>query len=90
MKRESCILRKTILGMFVLFAVGIGHAQYESQLLKVKTPFTFNVGTQTFPAGQYSLRPPLQNTLMRPFLAAFFSRIPGSSSYSLNSVGDGK
>jgi hypothetical protein len=63
MKRESCILRKMILGMFVLFAVGMGHAQYESQVLKVKIPFTFNVGTQTFPAGQYSLRPLLQNTI---------------------------
>lgn len=63
MKRQSCILHKTILGMFLLFAVGMGHAQYESQVLKVKIPFTFNVGTQTFPAGQYSLRPLLQNTI---------------------------
>lgn len=64
MKNMSCILQQLVLGMIVLFTVGVGHAQYESQVvLKVRIPFAFNVGTQTFPAGQYSLRPLLQNTI---------------------------
>lgn len=63
MKRQSYILHKTVLGMFLVFALGMAHAQYESQVLKVKIPFNFNVGTQTFSAGEYSLRPLLQNTI---------------------------
>ena len=63
MKSQGYILHKMILGMLLVLAVGRGHAQYENQVLKVTIPFTFNVGTQTFPAGQYSLRPLLQNTI---------------------------
>jgi hypothetical protein len=63
MKNMSCILHQIVLGMLVLLAVGVGQAQNESPVLKVRIPFTFNVGKQTFPAGQYSLRPLLQNTI---------------------------
>ena len=63
MKNMSYILHQIVLGMLVLLAVGVGQAQNESPVLKVRIPFTFNVGTQTFPAGQYSLRPLLQNTI---------------------------
>lgn len=64
MKKQSCTLHKMILGMFVLLTVGIGHAQYEGQVFKVRVPFKFNVGTQEFSAGEYSLKPLLQNTML--------------------------
>ena len=53
-----------ILGMFVWLTVGVGHAQYEGQVLKARVPFNFNVGTQVFSAGEYSLKPLLQNTML--------------------------
>jgi hypothetical protein len=63
MKRPSCILRMMILGTFVLVAVGIGNAQY-GQTLKVTIPFDFSVGKQTFPAGEYTLKPSsIQHTM---------------------------
>jgi len=63
MKKPSCILQMMILGTFVLLAVGVGNAQYD-QILKVTIPFDFSVGKQTFPAGDYTLKPsPIQHTM---------------------------
>jgi hypothetical protein len=45
-----------LLGTFVLLAVGAGNAQ-DLRALKVKVPFAFSVGKQSFPAGNYSLKP---------------------------------
>ena len=64
MKRQSCILRTTILGMLVMLAVSMAHAQIGGDVLKVKVPFNFSVGTQTFPAGEYSLKPLLPHTML--------------------------
>lgn len=44
----------TSLYLAVLLLAGVAHAQY-TQVIKVKVPFEFTVGKQTFPAGQYSL-----------------------------------
>lgn len=63
MKRQSYILHKMILGMFVLLMVSMAHAQIGGDVLKVKVPFNFSVGTQTFPAGEYSLKPLLPHTM---------------------------
>jgi hypothetical protein len=62
MKGRGCILYKTTLALFVLVAVNVGHAQYESQSIRVKIPFDFNIGQQRFLAGEYSLKPLFQNT----------------------------
>jgi len=64
MKRQGYIPRTMILGMFILLSVGIGQAQYEGQVVKVKIPFNFNVGAKTFSAGEYSLKPLLPNTML--------------------------
>src|SRR5437016_4861372 len=64
MKIRSCIQRKMIVGLFVLSAVGMGHAQIGGDVLKVKIPFSFNVGTQTFSPGEYSLKPLLPHTML--------------------------
>ena len=64
MKKQSWTLHMMILGMFVWLTVGVGHAQYEGQVLKARVPFNFNVGTQVFSAGEYSLKPLLQNTML--------------------------
>lgn len=63
MKRQGYILRKMVLSMFVVLAVGMAHAQIGGDVLKVKIPFNFTVGTQNFPAGEYSLKPLLPHTL---------------------------
>jgi hypothetical protein len=63
MKIHSYIQRKIIVGLFVLSAIGMGQAQIGGDVLKVKVPFNFTVGTQTFPAGEYSLKPLLPHTM---------------------------
>ena len=50
--------------VFVLLAVGMGQAQIGGDVLKVKIPFNFSVGTQTFSSGEYSLKPLLPNTML--------------------------
>ena len=63
MKIHSYIQRNMIVGLFVLSAIGMGQAQIGGDVLKVKVPFNFTVGTQTFPAGEYSLKPLLPHTM---------------------------
>ena len=64
MKRPGCILHTMMLSMFVLLGVAIGNAQYENQIMKVKIPFDFSVGRQSFPAGEYTLKRSLQHTML--------------------------
>jgi hypothetical protein len=54
MKKQVCILRTVMLAIFVLLAVGIGHAQAG---FRVSIPFNFMAGTQSFSAGEYTLKP---------------------------------
>lgn len=63
MKRQGYI-PQMVLSMFVVLAVSMSHAQIGGDVLKVKVPFNFTVGTQTFPAGEYSLKPLLPNTML--------------------------
>ncbi len=63
MKRQGYTLSKMILSMFVVLMVSMAHAQIGGDVLKVKVPFNFGVGTQTFPAGEYSLKPLLPHTM---------------------------
>jgi len=51
MKRQGCILHTVTLAMFVLLAVGMGHAQYQ---VRATIPFNFTIGTRTYPAGEYA------------------------------------
>jgi len=53
MKRQSCILHRMILGMFVLLAVGSASAQSTPATFKV--PFGFVAGTTALPAGEYHI-----------------------------------
>ena len=64
MKRPTCILHMMMLGMFILLAVGIGNAQEESLILKATIPFDFSIGKQSFSAGEYSLKPSVQHTML--------------------------
>jgi hypothetical protein len=64
MKRQGYTLHKTILGMLLVLAVGMAHAQIGGDVLKVKIPFNFSVSKQTFPAGEYSLKPLLPHTML--------------------------
>jgi hypothetical protein len=59
MKRHGdCILQKALmLGLFLMLAVSFGHAQSG---IRVNVPFNFGIGGQTFPAGEYTLKPLLQ------------------------------
>jgi hypothetical protein len=64
MKIHSFVQRKMIFGLIVPLAVGMGQAQIGGDVLKVKIPFSFSVGTQTFSAGEYSLKPLLPHTML--------------------------
>src|SRR5215831_2187870 len=64
MKRQGYILRRMILGVFVVLVVTISQGQIGGEVLKVKIPFNFNVGTQAFPAGEYTLKPLLPHTMV--------------------------
>lgn len=53
---KSLIARTlTSLSLAVLLLAGVVHAQSASNVIKVKVPFEFTAGRQTFPAGEYSL-----------------------------------
>jgi hypothetical protein len=52
-----------VLGLFLVLAIGMAHAQTGGEVIKVKIPFSFTVGTQTFPAGEYSLNPLFPHTV---------------------------
>jgi hypothetical protein len=66
MKKQVCILRTMMLAIFVLLAVGIGHAQYAVQTIKVTIPFNFSIGNQRFWAGEYTIEavPSLQHSML--------------------------
>ncbi len=50
--------------LLVVVWIGTVQAQSTPWVIKVKIPFEFNVGEQTFPAGDYSLTQPLQHLLV--------------------------
>jgi hypothetical protein len=64
MKKQGHILSRMILGMFLVLAVGMAHAQMGGDVLEVKIPFNFRVGPQEFAAGEYSLKPLLPHTML--------------------------
>jgi len=64
MKRHGLMVRRLALGMLLVLAIGAAHAQIGGDVLKIKIPFNFSVGTQTFPAGEYTLKPLLPHTVL--------------------------
>ena len=86
MKIHSCIQRRLILGLFVLLAVGMGDAQIGGDVLKVKIPFSFSVETQTFSAGEYSLKPMHPHTLLLRNQAGQVLTIIGANSVKSSEV----
>lgn len=63
MTRKNCRQNVVMLGMFALLAISIANAQIGGDTLKIRIPFDFTVGSQTFPSGDYSLKPLLPNTM---------------------------
>lgn len=63
MKRRVCGLNALLLGAFVILLCGMASAQIGGEVLKFRVPFEFNVGKESFPAGDYSLKPLLPNTM---------------------------
>ena len=61
MKQQGSILQRSVLVLFVLLASGIGRAQSEAGIIKVSIPFDFNIGSHRFSAGEYSMKPLMQN-----------------------------
>jgi hypothetical protein len=64
MKRAGHTVSRIFVGVFLVLAAGSAHAQMASDVVDVKVPFAFNVGTQTFPAGEYSLKPLVPHTML--------------------------
>ena len=62
MKKQGHPLNKLMLGVFMLAALGMSHAQYEGQTVNVSIPFNFSIGQQRFLAGDYSFKPLLPQT----------------------------
>lgn len=54
MKLHNYTRHCTVLAMFVLLSFGIGHAQVGT---RSTIPFNFMIGTQSFPAGEYTFSP---------------------------------
>ena len=54
----------TSLLLVVVWLAATVQAQSTPWIIKVRIPFEFNVGDQTFPAGDYSLTQPLQHLLV--------------------------
>jgi hypothetical protein len=64
MKTHGSILHKLMLATFVVLAFGMIHAQSQVPALKVNIPFNFSIGSQMFPAGEYSLKTLRQHTII--------------------------
>jgi hypothetical protein len=62
MKKHRFILHPTMLCLFALLDVPLGQAQSASHILKANIPFNFSVGPQKYSAGEYTLKPLLQQT----------------------------
>ncbi len=60
--RYSSIPYHTILALFIAFALSMAQAQDQTPSIKVKIPFTFSVGNQSFAAGEYTLKALIQHT----------------------------
>jgi hypothetical protein len=86
MKRRSYFLQNMILGACVALAVGMAHGQIGGDTLKVKIPFNFSVGTQVFPAGEYSLKPLLPHTMLLRNQAGEVLTSIGTNSVESNDV----
>ncbi len=54
MKLERCILHRVMPAVVLLLAASFGHAQ---EGITFNVPFNFTIGTQSLPAGEYSVRP---------------------------------
>jgi hypothetical protein len=90
MKTKGCILRSIIVSMFLLLAFGTGFSQ---DGIKVSIPFNFIVGTQSFPPGDYTLKPlplSLNKMLLRNQAGEVLTSIQTNSAESRVAPGSGK
>jgi hypothetical protein len=53
-----------MMATIVLLISAPAHAQFGDAIVKVNIPFNFNIATQKFAAGEYTLKPLLQNTML--------------------------
>jgi len=74
------MLPTMILGTLLGLAVSTRHPECDDEVLNVTMPITFNVGRQTSPAGQYSLRPVVQSTISLRIQAGQFLTNIGTNS----------
>lgn len=63
MKKQKYTLSTMITGLLLMLTISMAHAQIGGDVLKAKIPFSFSVGTQTFPAGEYSFKLLLPHTM---------------------------
>jgi hypothetical protein len=81
---KSVVRTFTLLAVTVLFAAA-GNAQFSSMTLKFNTPFEFNVGNRTYPAGDYFLvRAGLTTLALRDGDYKFLTLVGTGSTESLN------
>ncbi len=88
MKRQ--ILHKMMLGMFLmLLAVGMAYAQNEGQIFRATIPFSFSVGTHSYPAGDYTLQPMRQHASLTYTMILRNQRGEILANFLTNSLGSG-
>ena len=64
MTRKGHNLVRIILSMSLAATAALAHAQAANDVVRVNVPFDFNIGMQTFPAGEYTLKTLLPHTMM--------------------------
>jgi hypothetical protein len=74
-----------LLAAIAVLAVGMANAQLQNTHVRADVPFTFMVGTQTFPAGQYTVRQ--MNDVGNLAIVGGGSALAIASSHSVQSAG---
>ena len=64
MNTKSYMLRFFLVATVLVVVASIAQAQLATAVVKVNIPFSFNIGAQTFPAGEYTLKPLLAHALL--------------------------
>jgi len=64
MNTRNYMLRTLLAATLLVLVVAMAQAQMPTDAVKVNIPFSFNIGAQTFPAGEYTLKPLLAHAVL--------------------------
>ncbi len=64
MKTKDYMLGTLLAATLLVLVTTMAQAQMATDTVKVNIPFSFNIGPQTFPAGDYTLKPLLEHAVL--------------------------